>query len=212
MSLMEHIKTTIAELMAAARRARAPAVQSQAHKRQTRYTYTEGPMYFLGQQIVKAMQDAGYPAKIIECWRPPGRQHDLHASGRSKAEAWQSPHQYYEAVDIVHESMGWRVDLEFWETLASCVRIVAERYAVELVHGHEWGWDSAHVELKDWRTVRRRQHLAWLDNPDVTTRQPTAADLWRRFEEVLPGVARQHKKTRSGKVQSGADSAGESPR
>ena len=41
-----------------------PRQRGQVAKRQTRYDYRSGPMKFLGQQIVKAMEDAGFPAFI----------------------------------------------------------------------------------------------------------------------------------------------------
>lgn len=151
----------------------------QTAKKQTRYTYNEGPMFFLGQQIVRAMQDAGYPAHIFEHYREASRQELLYARGRSKARAWQSPHQYGEAVDIVHPDLFWEVSPEYWEALASCVRVVAAKFDVELNHGHHWKFtDSAHVELRDWReTVYAKQK-----------RLPVAAEKDHRFRDLLPSV------------------------
>lgn len=178
---MEYEKTTIAELMRRARRKRSPRTKGQAEKRQTRYDYTQGPMHYLGQQIVRGMQDAGYPAKIHVCYRPPDLQDSLYRRGRSKAKAWQSPHQYFEAVDVVHETLFWECEQDFWDTLARVVKIVAEKYNVTLEHGYDWGWDSAHIELKDFRKVRNRQGR----------RVPDALQLAYRFEEVLPDVWKQ---------------------
>lgn len=172
-----------------------PREKMQTPKRQTRFTYTEGPMYYLGQQIVKGMQDAGYPAKIIECYRSPERQLKVFSEGHSKATAWQSPHQYNEAVDIVHPSKYWNVSEEYWTTLAAVVEIVAEKYSVQLTHGHTWKFrDSAHIQLADWKRVRNA-HRA-LINYEGKPRPRTKDELWRRFEEVLPAVARSHKNRR----------------
>ncbi len=198
---------TIAEIMSRARSFFGKRDAGQARKRQTRYTYTDGPMYYLGQQIVRAMQDAGYPAKIVECYRPPTRQNDLFSLGRSKARGWESPHQFYEAVDIVHDTRGWDVGPEFWDTLASCVRIVAERFGVDLEHGHFWTFkDSAHVELKDWRVFREVIRQRWrldvddwnrarMDDPLLavpmpTPTPPTQSERAARFQAVLPDVWR----------------------
>ncbi|CAD0186691.1 hypothetical protein RUESEDTHA_03601 [Ruegeria sp. THAF57] len=171
-------------MMQAARQAHQPHEKMQAPRRQTRYSYENGPMYYLGQQIVKAMQDAGYPAKISECYRSPERQSKLRKEGFSKARAYQSPHQYYEAVDIIHPSLGWNVSQEYWDTLATCARIVADRYGVEFDGGFKWGWDLAHIELEDWRTFRAKVRSNVLMEGEA--RPPTKAELGERFQEVLP--------------------------
>jgi hypothetical protein len=176
------------ELIRAALAAVFPREKMQVPKRQTRYCYSDGPMYFLGQQIVKAMQDAGHPAVIIECFRTPQRQRELKAKGRSKAGPWESPHQYFEAVDIIHPSFGWDVSQQYWDALAACVRNVSERYSVALEHGHYWRFrDSAHIEIKEWRVHRDRHRRRVLR--DGQERQPNSAELWERFCEVLPAVA-----------------------
>jgi len=172
-------------LMKAFRDVKYPRERMQETKRQTRFTYTDGPMYYLGLQIVKAMQDAGYPAKISECYRSPERQDELYARKRTKAKRWQSPHQYLEAVDIIHPSLGWNVSPDYWDALNACAQIVAEKHGVELEYGYDWGWDMAHIEIKDWREVRERL------GPLV----PTPRNLWDRFKEVLPNVAKQHQKS-----------------
>lgn len=183
------------ELMKAARQAQHPREKMQEPKRQTRFNYTQGPMYYLGQQIVKAMQDAGYPAKILFCYRSPEDQHKLYQKGRShkgplvtNANAWQSAHQYSEAVDIIHPSKGWEVSEEYWETLASVVRIVEEKYNVDLTHGHYWKFrDSAHIELTDWKTIKA---IYAYRSEGGQAKPPTKAELWKRFIDVLPAVAR----------------------
>lgn len=196
---------TIRELMARARAWLNPREKGQVQKRQTRYTYNQGPMYYLGQQIVKAMEDAGYPAKIIENYRTPERQSEVYEKGHSKAGPWQSPHQFYEAVDIVHPSLFWAVTPDYWETLATCVRIVAEKYDVQLTHGHYWTFkDSAHIQLKDWKVFREIVRQRWRDEtedwhmmrrhdplseqPMPTPTKPTEEELANRFAVVLPNV------------------------
>lgn len=204
-------------LVRAAQRARYPREKMQEPKRQTAYCYTDGPMYYLGQQIVKAMQDAGYPAKILYCYRSPEHQARLYAKGRTvagkivtKAKPWQSAHNYMEAVDIIHPSKAWDVTEDYWEALASCVRIVAHKYDVSLEHGHYWRFrDSAHIELTDWRKQRDRlterhyrEFAEWQADQreqvrhglpmlaDYVRRPPDPAELWQRFYEVLPDVVK----------------------
>lgn len=164
-----------------------PHERGQAHRRLTRYSYRYGPMYYLGQQIVRAMQDAGYPAKIFCCFRDPDDQEDAFERGVSRANSWQSPHQYYEAVDIVHASKFWNVSSDFWDHLHAAAHMVEDRFGVTFEHGYDWGWDKAHVEFKDWRSVRDR----------IGQRVPTQAELDARFQHVLPKVWKQYKKSRS---------------
>lgn len=174
---------------------RHPTERYQVEKRQTRYDYTQGPMYFLAQHIVKAMEDAGYPAEIHECHRSGARQHELWAKGRftsgpkvTNARAYESAHQYWEGVDIIHPERGWNVAPQYWDVLATCVETVALKYGVVLDHGHTWKFtDSAHVEIADWRT--RRAELADRHGERL---DPTRAELWERFHQVLPAVARRY--------------------
>lgn len=164
------------------------ALRQTPRRKQTRYTYTEGPMFYLGQQIVRAMQDAGFPAKIHCCYRSPADQEKMFLRGVSKAHAGQSAHQYYMAVDIIHAHDGWPPgDDPFWEVLASCVEVVAERFHVALDHGHHWSWrDSAHIELEDWRALR-----------DLVALPPSKPQLAWLFETVLPGPWRQFQKSKA---------------
>lgn len=171
-------------LMKAARAQNATPAEVQNGKRQTRYARDTGPMYFLGQQIVRQMQMAGRDAKISECFRSFEKQANYYAKGRTqpgnvitRARPGDSAHQYFLAVDIIHPSLGWDVPSDYWDTLASCVRIVAEKYNVELNHGHDWRWtDSAHIEIQDWRVYRDR----------IGLRRPTYDELQQWFAEVLP--------------------------
>lgn len=156
-----------------------PRLKYQAEKRQTRYTYTDGPMIYLGQQIVKKMQDAGYPSKIFYGYRSAELQLALY-NKRPKvtnARPYESPHQYYEAVDIVHETLFWNAPPEYWETLSAVVQVVSKEFGVGLTHGHNWQMvDSAHIELSDWRFQKAK----------VGLQCPTQKQLADRFAEVLP--------------------------
>jgi hypothetical protein len=165
--------------MEAVRQATEGHETQQPVKRQRRYDYSQGPVYYLGQQIVRAMQDAGYPAKISECYRSAERQIELYyrTPRVTKAGPFESAHQYFCAVDIIHPAKGWEVSEDYWETLASCVRVVAQKFEVELDHGHFWRFrDSAHIQLEDWR------HFAAL----VGRRKPDPEELGMLFEELLP--------------------------
>lgn len=184
---------------------RYPHEKMQEPKKQVHFAYDKGPMYYLGQQIVRAMQDAGYPAKIIECYRSPKRQETLKRQGRSKAGPYESPHQFWEAVDIIHPAKGWNVSREYWVTLNACMRVVERKYGVDLVHGHDWNdngvpvyddskerfYDAAHIEIKDWR---KQQRLYSARKVYEVERPFDQSDLWMRFKEVLPQVAVQYER------------------
>lgn len=145
---------------------------------------SSGPMLYLGGQIVKRLGKAGWPAYIVEGYRSPERQRELKSNGKgvTNASAWESAHQFYEAVDIVHKSLLWEAPPEFWETMAAIVRTVADEYDVELVHGHHWKMvDSAHVELKSWGDVRSKQIAR-----AGFAYTPTENELRERFAEILP--------------------------
>jgi len=194
-------------LMEAARRAQVPNEKQASPKRQTRYDYTRGPMYFLGQQIVKGMQDAGYPSKIHEHYRTRERQYDLFRRGRSKAPPGLSPHQWGAAVDIVHQTKGWEVSRDYWDTLNAVVQVVAKKYEVRLRHGHDWDgdgvpvpedptetfWDAAHIELADWRWMKEWITAQQLRGDRPRTEDgfiPTEQDYADHFWHVLPDVVK----------------------
>jgi len=181
---MQHIKSAFARLKSAACAVQQTS-QAQVTKRQTRYEYMSGPMFFLAQQIVRAMQDAGYPAFIWCHYRPPEQQQIEFDEGDSRARPWRSAHQFLEAVDIVHPKLYWDAPLEYWQTLNSCVRIVEEKFSVDLVHGYDWGWDSAHIELADWREFR----------DTIGHATPTVHQCIERFKTVLPKQWKQFERS-----------------
>lgn len=179
---------TIKEMMRRARKWFWPREKMQVEKRQTRYTYVDGPMVYLGQQIIKAMEDAGYPAMIFESIRTPERQDQLRKDGKSNAGQWQSPHQYWEAVDIVHPSLYWSVSKDYWMALRAAVEVVEAKFNVKLVQGgRDWGWDEAHVQLADWRKAKRKHDERLLENGEKR-RPPNEAERAERFLLVLPQV------------------------
>ncbi|MBL4807282.1 MAG: hypothetical protein JKY31_08335 [Rhodobacteraceae bacterium] len=174
------------DLVARLRRWAAPHEKMQEPRLQVGVTRKDGPMYFLGMQIVKRMERSGFPSKIHCCYRSPEKQNDVFEKGHSKVREWESAHQYYEAVDIVHKYLYWDASPGYWDHLATVVRVVAKEYGVELVHGHNWKFvDSAHIELKSWRAVRDRQR----EQNDGGNHTPTPKELRERFLEVLPSEA-----------------------
>ena len=169
------------ELWRMALRAFYPREKMQTPKRQTMYCYTEGPMMYLGQQVVKLMQDSGFPAKIHCCYRSADDQGKLYnqVPKVTKALPYDSAHQYYEAVDIIHPSLGWNVSEAYWTTLSKCWEIIEDKHNLDLSIGHYWNFrDSAHVQLKSWHDFKDK----------VGAHKPTEDQLNERFREVLPKV------------------------
>ena len=159
--------------------------RSQAAKMVHIKTRRDGAMHYLGLKIVRKMQEAGYPSRIFVTYRSPELQNEMFRKGRSKAHAWQSPHQYWEAVGIVHETKYWDVSPAYWEALATCVRIVADENEVDLNHGHYWPEfkDSAHIEIRNWRILRGR----YVDKHN-RPRNLTEKEILKRFVDLLPKV------------------------
>tara|TARA_B110000908_G_C10263799_1_gene461651 strand:- start:3334 stop:3933 length:600 start_codon:yes stop_codon:yes gene_type:complete len=176
---MEVFKNALQALRQSFLDQRNPTERCQVEKRQTRYDYRSGPMKFLGQQLVKTMEDSGFPAFIHCHIRTPEEQNQVFFLGNSRAKAWGSPHQFGEAVDIVHPSFYWHVSPEYWETLQAAVGVVENKFSVKLIHGkRDWGWDSAHIQLADWKQFKA----------EIGNNRPTQTQLDQRFADVLPNV------------------------
>lgn len=168
-----------------------PYEKMQVTKRQTRYTYTDGPMRFLAQQIVKGMEDAGYPAAIIGFYVSPNDQNRKYVLGQDPHRAFQSPFQYLEAAVINHPTITYEnTSIQYWETFEAVVQIVADKFGVRVNHGdHLEG--MGYVELSDWRDFRD----VIRKNNDGVDRSPFPLELFQRFYEVLPGPAKQYART-----------------
>lgn len=184
------------ELLAKLRVGLKPRTRMQDPKIPSRYDYTQGPMYYLGQQICVEMAKAGYPSKIVYGYRSAGLQNKLYAQGRTaegprvtNAKAWESPHNIYEAVDICHKFLGWKVEEEYWTTLAGVIQIIENRFGVKLRHGHDWDGDGIPVHLDPDERFRDSAHIELADWRKLPRRPMTPTDRWARFEEVLPEKA-----------------------
>ena len=90
---------------------------------------------------------------LFATYRSPENQHDLFMRGGvTRADAWQSPHQYGLAADFVRKIDGqWSWDGDF-----SLVKSVAEKYGCVV----PMSWDPGHVESLDWRDPKK--HLVML--------------------------------------------------
>ena len=142
-------------------------------------------MYFIGQQIVKRMQDIGWDAILHECFRDSEEQLKYYDLGLTVDRPYESPHQFSMAVYIVHRTDLWRVPDRFWEDLSACAAIVGDQFGLELEHCYNVAGYKAHIALKSWRDIRAR----------FGNRPLTSDQLDLVFEELLPSVWKQHTKS-----------------
>lgn len=144
--------------------------------------WNQGPMQYLGAQICRRMEQVGLPTKIAVGLRTADDQAKAKRDGFSNAGPWESPHQYYEACDFCHRYYGWKVGDDYWRTLVHVVENVEADFDVKLTSGlRDWGWDSAHVQLADWKDFRAEVRLRQGPN-----QHPSEELLARRFKAVLP--------------------------
>lgn len=154
-------------------------------KRITRMRYSDGPMGFLADQIMKEMQRVGYDPVEFNLYRSPQDQ-AKYLGSTSKAGPFQSAHQYYAASDIIDRRFAWFEGKPkgfgdpFWTALWDCVELVSEKYVVRF--SPRLSWDAAHVELADWRFFKAK----------VGEQRPTQAQLDEYFAEELPQLWRAH--------------------
>jgi hypothetical protein len=100
-----------------------------------KFDYTQGPIFYFGQKVCVAMERIGQPTKIHTCFRSPDEQRDL-PQGVSNAEPWESPHQFYEAVDLIHAKRGWPpTDDPYWRILNDVAQVVAHELGLPIVGG-----------------------------------------------------------------------------
>lgn len=164
---------------------------AEPRKRITRMNYKDGPMGFLGDQIKKEMQRAGFAPRTYCLYRSPEQQAIERASGDSKAGPYSSAHQYYAGEDIICEYWAWFASPKapngdgFWDALWDCVELVSEKYGVKF--SKRLSWDAAHVQIADWRSFARK----------VGKRKPTQDELDAWFAELLPEVWKQHQRAKS---------------
>lgn len=86
---------------------------------------------------------------LVETYRDPERQASLFYKGKSKAGAWQSPHQYGLAADIVPfdgtKPIWPNLDDARWATLAVAAEAVGLATPIK--------WDPGHVQHPGWTDV-----------------------------------------------------------
>lgn len=182
---MQRTRTTPQALMERAMRSRWYAEKMQTPRKQTMYTMTEAPIFYVAQKIIRAMQDAAFPTEIKAYYRTPETQSRLHMQRLTRYLPNESPHQYCEAVDLSHPSDRIEITERYWKTFRSCVVVVAERLNVDVRTTDENG----HIEFADWRERAEILREKWRETGGP--RRPNEAENWQRFQQKLPKIAKR---------------------
>lgn len=97
----------------------------------------------------------GMPVFSNEIWRSPERQNELNARGNSNAGAYESPHQYGCATDIVSGLHFWDVPRLCWDILGHMGHELAIQKGIDITWGGEFRtlYDPAHWELTHWKKL-----------------------------------------------------------
>lgn len=112
--------------------------------------------------LVKRMAKLGIPMFAHCVMRDGEEQNLLFVTGRSKARAGQSPHQYGLAVDVVHGVKAWDLTRKQWDIVGHVGKEVAAQLGVKVEWGGDWKfYDPAHWELADWRDIG----TSWRSSP-----------------------------------------------
>lgn len=93
--------------------------------------------------VKRAIQITEVDFTVIEGLRSRERQKQLVAKGASKT--MNSRHLTGHAVDIAPYPISW--EKEDFIPVVEAMKQAAEDLGIEVVHGHDWGWDSPHHEL-----------------------------------------------------------------
>lgn len=115
------------------------------------------------RRFVARCRKMGIPM-FAHCFvRSAAEQNKLFATGMSNARAWESPHQYGLAVDIIHGTKAWDLSRKQWGMLYHIGMEVAAQMGVKLRCGHDWDgdgdltdqrlWDPVHWELANWKDI-----------------------------------------------------------
>ena len=106
------------------------------------------------RRFVARCRKIGVPL-FAHCFlRSAAEQNKLFAAGTSKARAWESPHNFGLAVDIVHGTKAWDLTRKQWDLIGHIGKEVAAQLGLKVVWGGDWKfYDPAHWELANWRDI-----------------------------------------------------------
>lgn len=138
----------------------------------------------------RALAARGFPFYAFEFYRSPERQKRLKAQGVSKAGAWESPHNFGCAVDIVHAKRFWDIPVRQWSVIGAIGKEVARKRGIPIVWGGDWSfYDPAHWELEHWRNLRtalRDLEANGVELPtDDALRFAALEEHWRKLAKAV---------------------------
>lgn len=144
-------------------------------KKQTRFTYVDGPVVFIAQQMVRLLQDAGWSVEVIE--------HDY--------DDWRQGHP---AVFGWAAFVGLKTrerpapESPYWQEVKAAAAVVSEKYGIELdLARARFAPSAVQITYQHWRRWR-----------DIEARRgPDKDDLKYRFKVVLPKVWKQYTKAKA---------------
>ena len=93
--------------------------------------------------VERAITISNVDFTVLEGVRTRERQKELFAKGASKT--MNSRHITGHAVDPAPWPISW--EKEEFIPIVKAMRQAAEELGIDVVHGHDWGWDSPHHEL-----------------------------------------------------------------
>jgi peptidoglycan L-alanyl-D-glutamate endopeptidase CwlK len=93
--------------------------------------------------VKRAIQITKSDFVVIEGVRSKERQKELVAKGASKT--LNSRHITGHAVDIAPWPITW--EKKAFIPIVEAMKQAADELGIDVVHGHDWGWDSPHHEL-----------------------------------------------------------------
>jgi peptidoglycan LD-endopeptidase CwlK len=93
--------------------------------------------------VERAITISNVDFTVLEGVRTKERQKELFAKGASKT--MNSRHITGHAVDLAPWPISW--EKEEFIPIVKAMRQAAEELGIDVVHGHDWGWDSPHHEL-----------------------------------------------------------------
>lgn len=106
-------------------------------------------------RFIQEMRRNNAPFFVVWAYRTYREQRQFVRDGASKTPPPIAAHCQGCAVDIIHAVHGYNMSKEEWRFVRTVANRIADKMNIELVYGFDWGWDSAHFELKDWRKIAK---------------------------------------------------------
>jgi hypothetical protein len=168
----------------------AKAVREDGEKRSyaKHWSYADPELQKWADAMIQECRKREIPLYAFELHRTPERQQQLLMQGTTKAGPWQSPHQYGQAIDLIHKTKLWSLTDAEWELIGTIGKEIARKKKVKITWGGDWGWDMAHWEMTNWREsdiyrAHRYMERKKFEIPDDTERR------FERYKLIMAQMA-----------------------